>query len=479
LDVLLLSRLQFALTIMFHYLFPPLSIGLGLLLVALEGLYLKTGDKDYEKLARFFTKIFALNFALGVASGIVMEFQFGTNWATYSRYVGDVFGSALAAEGVFAFFLESGFLAVMVFGWDRVSPRTHFMATVLVALGATFSAVWIVVANSWQQTPAGYHLAGDPPRAEITDFWAMVFNPSSVHRLLHTLLGAYILGAFFVLSISAFYILRGRHVTLAKKAFTLALIFGLIASWLTLISGHAQAQAVAVNQPAKLAAFEGHFKSSTEGTPLYVVGFPDAEREEMRGVAVPGLLSLLVYGDSRKPVEALDQTPRKDRPPVVSSFVRYHLMVGLGFFFIGLTTLAAFWRWRGTLFEKRWLLWVFVFAVIGPYVANETGWFAAEVGRQPWIVYKQLRTADAFSKSVPAEHVMISIVLFLIVYALLFAVWLYLTNDKIQKGPDEPTGLPEATGPAGLLDAASRHAGAASYTEAQPPKDAANAEEKR
>ena len=203
LDVVTLSRLQFALTIMFHYLFPPLSIGLGALLVLMEGAYHWTGDKEWETLARFWTRVFAVNFAIGVATGIVMEFQFGTNWATYSRFVGDVFGSALAAEGIFAFFLESGFLAVLVFGWDRVSKRMHFVSTVLVALGATFSAVWIVVANSWQQTPAGYALVAHDGvvRAEIADFWAMVFNPSSVQRLVHVLLGAYALGGAFVASV--------------------------------------------------------------------------------------------------------------------------------------------------------------------------------------------------------------------------------------------------------------------------------------
>src|SRR5512133_3602857 len=209
-DLLTLSRLQFAFTIMFHYIFPPLTIGLGGLMVSLEALYLKTKDLEYERAAKFWTKIFAVNFAMGVATGIVMEFQFGTNWASYSRFVGDVFGSALAAEGIFAFFLESGFLAVLVFGWDRVSPKTHFFAACMVALGAVFSSIWIVVANSWQQTPAGFHIVGHgaEARAEITNFWEMVLNPSAIPRLLHVLIGCYILAAFFVMSISAFYILR-------------------------------------------------------------------------------------------------------------------------------------------------------------------------------------------------------------------------------------------------------------------------------
>jgi len=232
LDVLLLSRIQFAFTIMFHYLFPPLTIGLGLILVGIEGMYIKTKDPQYEAMARFWTKIFAINFAMGVATGIVMEFEFGTNWAAYSRFVGDVFGSALAAEGVFAFFLESGFLAILVFGWDRVSPKMHFFATIMVALGSIFSSIWIVVANSWMQTPAGYHLVGEgaATRAEITDFWAMVFNPSLPARLLHVWVGALILGGFFVLSLSAFYMLKNRHLDFARKTFKVGLVITTIAS---------------------------------------------------------------------------------------------------------------------------------------------------------------------------------------------------------------------------------------------------------
>ena len=233
LDVVVLSRAQFALTIMFHYLFPPLSIGLGALLVAMEGMYLRTGNRQYEAMTRFWTKVFAVNFAVGVSTGIVMEFEFGTNWASYSRFVGDVFGSALASEGLFAFFLESGFLSVLVFGWDRVTPRVHFFSTCMVFLGSVFSSVWIIIANSWMHTPAGYRLEteGDHTRAVITDFWAMVFNPSSMERLVHTLLGAFVLGAFFVMSISAFYVLRGRHRDFAEKSFTLGLILATLSSF--------------------------------------------------------------------------------------------------------------------------------------------------------------------------------------------------------------------------------------------------------
>jgi cytochrome d ubiquinol oxidase subunit I len=457
LDALWLSRLQFALTIMFHYLFPPLSIGLGVLLVFMEGMFLKTGDRQYEAMARFWTKIFAVTFAMGVASGIVMEFQFGTNWATYSRYVGDVFGSALAAEGVFAFFLESGFLAVLVFGWDRVSPRVHFFSTIMVSLGSIFSAVWIVIANSWQQTPAGYHIVDfmGGKRAEITDFWALVFNPSSMHRLSHVLVGAFILGAFFVMSITAYYILKGRHLDFARKSFTIALGLAAVASVGQLLIGHGHAVQVAETQPAKLAAYEGLYRTTEGGTPLTLFGIPDSRTESVKyGVAIPGMLSWLISGDPAKPVPGLDKVPPQDRPPVAIPFQAYHIMVALGMYFIAVSLLAVFFRVRGTLFEKRWLMWAFVFSVAGPYIANQLGWVAAEVGRQPWIVQGLLRTSDAVSKSVSGGEVLVSIILFSAIYLLLFAVWVFVLNDKIQHGPDAAPDGHDKGGPDGLVAAA-------------------------
>jgi cytochrome d ubiquinol oxidase subunit I len=456
-DALWLSRLQFAITVMFHYLFPPLSIGLGVLLVFMEGMYLRTGNAQYEVMAKFWTKIFAVTFAMGVATGIVMEFQFGTNWATYSRYVGDVFGSALAAEGVFAFFLESGFLALLVFGWDRVSPRVHFFSTIMVSLGSIFSAVWIVVANSWQQTPAGYHIVDymGGKRAEITDFWALVFNPSSMHRLSHVLVGAFILGAFFVMSITGYYIVKGRHLDFAKKSFTIALVLAAVASVGQLLIGHGHAVQVAETQPAKMAAFEGLFRTSEGGTPLTVFGFPDTRLQTVRyAVEIPGMLSWLIYGDATKPVPGLDKVPAEDQPPVAIPFHAYHAMIGLGTYFIGISLLALFFRLRGTLFEKKWLMWVFVFSVAGPYIANQLGWVAAEVGRQPWIVYGLLRTSDAVSRNVRGGEVLISIIMFTAIYLLLFAIWVFVLNDKIHHGPDAPKSPPDKTTPDGLMAAA-------------------------
>jgi cytochrome bd ubiquinol oxidase subunit I len=474
-DPIYLSRVQFALTIMFHYLFPPLTIGLGALLVILEGAWLKTGDAGYKSAAKFWTKIFALNFAMGVVTGIVMEFQFGTNWATYSRYVGDVFGSALAAEGIFAFFLESGFLAVLVFGWDRVSPRMHFFSALMVSLGSIFSSIWIVVANSWQQTPDGYQLVQKMVndrvqiRAETSDFWAVVFNPSTMERLVHVWIGAFILGAFFVMSITAYYILRKRHEDFARRSFTAALGVALVASLAALVSGHSQAKNVYRTQPAKLAAFEGHFHTGNDGAPLHLFGWPDERTQTVRGsVALSNGLSLLLFWDSHRPVKGLDQFPRDQWPPVAVSFQCYHIMVCLGVFFMGISILAAILRWRGTLFDKKWLMWVFVFAVIGPYIANELGWAAAEVGRQPWIVYGLLKTGQAASPVVGAAEILGSIVMFGLIYVILFGIWLYLLDAKIKAGP-EPAVAEAPPGKHGFIATAARFAGhekGASMTEA-------------
>ncbi len=438
-DVEILSRIQFALTVSFHYIYPPLSIGLGLIMVILEGLYLRTGDRSYHVLTRFWTKIFAVTFGIGVATGIVMEFEFGTNWATYSRYVGDIFGSALAAEGIFAFALESGFLGVLLFGWNRVSPRVHFISTLGVWLGSMFSAIWIVVANSWQQTPAGYHIVGEGinARAEITDFWAMVFNPSSVDRLSHVWIGAFLAGAFLVMSVHAWYLLHGRHIALSKKAFKIALIVATISSLSQLLTGHRSADGVAHNQPAKLAAMEGHFEEDAAAD-MYLFGWVDKEQEKVWGIKMPGGLSFLIHQDFEQPVAGLKSFPEDERPTAINAiFQFYHLMIAIGMFLIALALYGAFLLWKGVLFQRRWVLWTFVFAALLPQIANQVGWFAAEMGRQPWVVYGLLRTSDALSKVVTANQVMFSIVLFSIVYVFLFALFVYLMNKKIQKGPDE------------------------------------------
>ena len=436
-DVEILSRIQFAFTISFHYIYPPMSIGLGLLLVIFEGLYLKTGNIIYEQATRFWIRIFALIFGIGVATGIIMEFEFGTNWATYSKYVGDIFGSALASEGIFAFAIESGFLGVLVFGWNRVSSRVHFFSTLMVLLGSMFSAVWIVVANSWQQTPAGFHIVGEGlnARAEITDFWAMVFNPSSVERLTHVWIGAFLSGAFLVISVNAWYIIKGKHLQIAKPSLRIALGVATVFSLLQLFVGHQSADGVSKNQPAKLAAFEGHYDSLAKAD-MFLLGFVDNKTQQVSGIKIPGGLSFLIHGKFDEPVRGLNSFKPTDRPTQVNAvFQFYHIMVAIGVSLIALTLFASWLRWRGKLYDKRWLMWIFVWSVLLPQIANQAGWFAAEMGRQPWVVYGLLRTSDAFSKSITANQVLFSLIMFMVVYLLLFVLFLYLLNKKIQHGP--------------------------------------------
>jgi len=488
----ILARVQFTFTVMFHYIYPPMSIGIGAMLVIMEASWLRTGNILYHNMARFWTKIFGLTFAIGVATGIVMEFEFGTNWATYSRFVGDIFGSALAAEGIFAFFLESGFLALLLFGWDKVGPKLHFFATCMVCFGAHFSAVWIVVANSFMQTPAGYHLEklvnGQPVRlpgdyilqpadlgtvrAVVDDFWVMLFNHSTLDRLSHVILGAWMTGAFLVISISAYYLLRGRHIEFAKSSMRFGLVFALIATLLQMVSGDRTATGVLKNQPIKLAALEGVYVTAPY-TPMTLFGWVDAKSETVHGPKIPGLLSFLCFHDFQKPVPGLlslpDDTFLRARHPGASSaqlveirksywpnvpfvFQVYHLMIAIGSALLGLILVAVFFWWRKWLFRTDWwpsraLLAVLVVSVLGPQIANQAGWFTAELGRQPWIVYELLRTSEALSKVVTANQIVFSMILFLSVYTLLFLVFIYLLNKKIHDGPmhgEESHEMPES-----------------------------------
>ncbi len=444
-DVEFLARLQFAFTIMFHYIFPPFNIGLGLLLVFFESIYLLTGEKIYESITRFWIKIFAACFSVGVASGIVMEFEFGTNWATYSRFVGDVFGSPLAAEGIFAFFLESGFLAILLFGWGRVKPWFHLFSTIMVALGSIMSAFWIVVANSWQQTPVAYEIVEQAgmARAVITDFWDMVFNPSSSVRFSHVILGAFIQGSFLVMSVSAYYYVKNKFQQFAVRGFVISLFMAAIASILQLVVGHRHGEILADYQPAKLAAFEGLYES-TANAPLYIIGYTNSDKRTTIGIKVPGMLSYLIYGDPRARVIGLNEIDENNWPPVGIVFQTYHIMVALGILFIGLTTVAILFLIKGTLFNQKWLMKIFIIGVILPVIANQLGWVSAEMGRQPWIVYGLLKTSDGLSKSVTGPEVFVSLILFIIVYILLFFVWLYIINKEIKHGPDYPQDMSAA-----------------------------------
>ena len=441
-DLLILSRIQFAITAMFHFIYPPMSIGLGLIIVIMETMYMVTKNPLYHKMTKFWVKMFGLNFAIGVATGIVMEFEFGTNWATYSRYVGDVFGSALAAEGVFAFFLESGFLAILLFGWDKVSARMHWISAMLVCLGAHFSAVWIIVAGSWMQTPAGFHIVGEGmhARAEITDFWALVFNPSSMERLSHVLMAAWFTGAFFVLSVSAYYLLNKRHVEFAKISMKVALTVALIAGVGQMITGRIGAETVARYQPTKLAAMEGHF-AANEPADMYLFGYADEQAQEVKyGVKIPGLVSYLMHGDANAPVAGIKSFKKEDLPPINIVFQTYHLMIAIGIILFILTIVCLIYLKKGKLFETTWLLKILVPAVLLPQFANQFGWMTAEIGRQPWIVYGLLRTSEGLSKAIQANVVLTSLIMFTFIYLLLFVLYIYLFDTKIKQGPDDVAG---------------------------------------
>jgi cytochrome d ubiquinol oxidase subunit I len=435
LDVALLSRIQFAITIGFHFLFPPLTIGMAWIIVIMQTLYLRTNNELYANMSRFWIKLFAISFVIGVASGIVMEFQFGTNWSEYSRFVGDIFGAPLAAEGIFAFFLESAFIGVLIWGKDRVSKVFYWFSTLMVALGSTLSAFWIIVANSWMQTPAGYHINNG--RAELTDFWAAIFNPSTMPRYLHTVDAALITGAFFVMGISAFYLLNKNHLDVAKKSLKIALIVALVASLMQGALGHYHAVQVAETQPEKLAAFEGIFETEKEA-PMLIFGIPDSENRTVHfAVGIPKLLSWVAYGDFNAEVKGLNDFPKEEWPPLGITFTSFHLMVALGGLFITTTLLGLYLLHRGTIYHKPRYLKLLMYCVPLPFIANELGWIAAEVGRQPWIVYRLMKTIDGASFTVPAIQILLSIIVFLAIYAVLFSVWIFLLKRKIAEGPIE------------------------------------------
>ena len=431
-DVLILSRLQFAATTLFHFLFVPLTLGLGVLIAVMETIYVRRGDEEYRRMAQFWGRIFIVNFALGVVTGISLEFQFGTNWARYSAYVGDVFGSLLAIEATVAFFLESTFLAVWIFGWNRVSRKVHLTAIWIVAAASNLSAFWIIAANAWMQHPVGYAIRNG--RAELTDFMAVVTQPSALVQLLHTVSGAFILSGFFVLGVSAYHLLRRQHVTFFTKSFRLALGFTLLFSLFEVGQGHLNGQMVAKNQPAKLAAFEAQWRTRTHA-PQNIVLLPDEanERNLLEIGHIPSLLSLLAYSTPTAEVKGLLDFPRELRPPVNLTFHAFRLMVTLGLLFPLLAFLA--WLWRDKLEQRRWFLRILVWVIPLPYLANLAGWIVAEVGRQPWIVYGLMKTSDAVSQ-IPAGQVVTTLVAFLLLYTALGATNFYLVVKFARRGPD-------------------------------------------
>jgi len=456
LDPILLGRIQFAMTVGFHFLFPPISIGLAWLIVIIESLGYKRKEEAYVKLGKFFGKLFALIFGVGVATGIIMEFQFGTNWAEYSKFVGDIFGAPLAAEGIFAFFLESTFLGLFLFGRKKVSKGVHLFSAYMVAVGSTLSAFWIIVANSWQQTPVGFVLKNfktgevytkeafakiDPStvtqvRAELVDFWGAVFNPSTLVRYFHTVDAALISGAFFMAGISAYLILKNKDVDLMKKSLKISLIFGLIVSVLEVFPfGHDHAVQVAKTQPEKFAAIQGLY-TTENGAAIVLFAFPTATPPELKAkIEIPGLLSWMAFGDVNATIKGINEFPKDEIPPLFLTFVSYHNMVVLGMYFIFITALGVFLMYRKKLFDNKKYLKVLVWSIPLPLLACQLGWIAAEVGRQPWIVYGLMKTRDAISVNVSAGEILFSIILFAIMDALLLAFLIYFLKKEIDKGP--------------------------------------------
>ncbi len=435
-DVLMLSRLQFAAATFFHFLFVPLTLGLSILVAIMETVYVKTGDEEYRRMARFWGKIFIINFAVGVVTGITLEFQFGTNWSRYSRYVGDIFGSLLAIEATLAFFLESTFLAVWIFGWNRLSPRLHAVCIWLVALASNLSAVWILIANAWMQHPVGYVLRNG--RAELDNFLAVVTQPFAFQIFLHTVSGAYILAGFFVMGVSAYHLLRRQNLSFFTKSFRLALGFALIFSLAELVQGHYHAGEVAKIQPTKLAAMEAFWETKA-GAPQVLFAIPDEknERNLVEFGQIPGLLSILAYHTPTATVKGLKDFPKEERPPVTLTFVAFRLMVGLGLLFVVLTV----WGWfkRHKLESSPALLKVMLYAMPLPYIALQAGWIVTEVGRQPWIVYGLMKTSDAVSP-IAASQVAVTLVAFIAVYGLLGAVAFYLVSKHARRGPVQVEG---------------------------------------
>ncbi len=449
-DPVLLARIQFAMTISFHFLFPPLTIGVAWIIFYFMNRYRRTGDPAYAVQARFWTKLFAISFVLGVATGITMEFQSGTNWSEFARFVGPMAGAPLAAEGVLAFFLESTFVGVLLFGWGRLSERVLWLASLLVAAGATLSGFMIIVVNSWMQTPAGFAIDPVTGQAVLTDVWAAVFNPSALPRFFHTITGAIITGSFFVTGVSAWYLCKGRFEDFARQSLKVGLIFAVAASVLQIQMGHYHGIQVWKTQPVKMAAFEGLFES--ERNPMLMVfGIIDREEEKVHfPIGIPHFMSIFLDLNPDTVIEGLRAFPEEDWPPLPLTFYPFHIMTLLGFYFAGVTALGVLLLWREKLFESRWFLTILYLSIPLPFLANELGWVAAEVGRQPWVVFgvESMRTANAASPSVSAGEILASLTMFALLYSLMFVLWLYLLGKAIRQGPQplgEQTKSREAT----------------------------------
>jgi cytochrome d ubiquinol oxidase subunit I len=434
-DTIALSRLQFAVTSMFHFIFVPLTLGLSILTAYMETKYVRTGDEVYLRMTKFWGKLFLINFALGVVTGITMEFQFGMNWAEYSKYVGDIFGAPLAIEATMAFFLESVFIGVWIFGWNRISKKAHALSIWLVAVATNISALWILLANGWMQRPVGYVLRNN--RAEMVDFGALLTNSYGWVKFGHTVTSGYVIAAFFVMGISAYHLLRKNQTDFFRRSFRMAAVFGLLASILVAVVGDLSAVLVAKYQPPKLAAMESLWETQ-KGAGFNIVVIPDVTNEcnTIEGPCIPNLLSLMAYHSPDAEVKGLKAFPKELRPPVLPTFLSFRIMILLGLVLIVLAFIGVVLAKRGTLELHPVFLTIMLFSIPLPYIAGQLGWIVAEVGRQPWIVYGVLKTSQAVSQSISSLQVYASLLGFTLLYGALGVIDIYLLTKFAKKGPD-------------------------------------------
>ncbi|HUL15690.1 MAG TPA: cytochrome ubiquinol oxidase subunit I [Terriglobales bacterium] len=430
-------RLQFAFTVTFHYIFPQLTMGLALLLLYLKTKAIRTGDEHYNRAARFWARIFGINFAIGVVTGIPMEFQFGTNWAEFAKAAGGVIGQTLAMEGVFSFFMESSFLGLFLFGEKKLGKMGHWWAAFMVWLGSWLSGYLIVATDAWMQYPVGYRL-GANGEIQLASFWGLVLNKWAIWQYMHTMLGAVQTGCFVMAAVGAFYLLTHRDEVYGKTFVKAGVLVGVIASCLQLFpTGDVQGRLIAESQPVTLAAMEGLFESQ-QGAPIAILGQPDvAERKMDNPLIVPNMLSFLTYRKWSAEVRGLEDFPQDLWPDKIEMlYYSYHVMVGLGTIFIAVMVIAAFLLWRKKLFDSRWLLWVLMLCVPLPYIANTAGWMTAELGRQPWLIYGLMRTAAGASPRVGAGNAWFTLIGFMGMYTVLAILWLFLVWREIELGPE-------------------------------------------
>lgn len=446
-DPLILARLQFAITTVYHFFFVPLTLGLSVLVAIMETIYVRTGKEIYKDMAKFWGKLFIINFAMGVVTGIVQEFQFGMNWSEYSRFVGDIFGAPLAIEALLAFFLESTFLGVWIFGWDKVSKGVHALAMWLVAIGSNISALWILIANSFMQEPVGYTLRNG--RAEMTDFLALLFNPNVQVQFPHTIMAGFTTGAFFIMGISAFYLAQKKHLEFFRRSFQIAAIVGAFAILMTGLNGHTQAQEMVRSQPMKMAAAEALWRTENPASFSLITIGDLSQRKDVFSIRLPRLLSLLAYNQLNGEVKGIFDLQSEFEqqygagnyiPPVAVTYWTFRIMVGSGLL-LGLLGLYALFITMGEMFETRRVLWkIFPWAIALPYIANTSGWLMTELGRVPWVVYGVMKIEDAVSPVVSSGMVLFTLITFTLVYAVLMAADIYLLRKFALAGPALTTG---------------------------------------